>query len=178
MKFKILKIAFFLILVTSIFSCEKSAKPLYDVKLDADFDLNIVSSGSNLVRNYVVIKDISVFYKQNADQRGVDTSRILVAYPSFGLIKSRFGNEDMSFVQDVIVNLITSTGARIEIYRLDFVEFNTGSEIRMLSQTFGGLKKELAKEKIDIEIGFKFRQTPPFNFKGRIEFGYAVFEEE
>ena len=37
---------------------------------------------------------------------------------------------------------------------------------------------ERLKEKIDIEIGFKFRQTPSLNFKGRIEFGYAVFEEE
>jgi hypothetical protein len=84
----------------------------------------------------------------------------------------------MAFIEDVIVNLITSTGRRIEIYRLDFVQFNTGNEIRMLSQTFGGLKAELAKEKIDIEIGYRLRRQPPLNFKGRIEFGYAVFEEE
>lgn len=178
MNLNLFKIVFFLIWITSFFSCEKSAKPIYDVKLDADFDLNTISSGSNLVRNFVIIRDIPVFYKQNADQRGVDTSRILVAYPSFGLIKSRFGVEDMAFVEDVIVNLITPTGRRIEIYRLDFVQFNTGNEIRMLSQTFGGLKAELTKEKIDIEIGFRFRRQPPLNFRGRLEFGYAVFEEE
>ncbi len=178
MNFNIIKIAFYFFLISSFHSCEKSAKPIYDVKLDADFDLNTISSGSNLVRNFVIIRDIPVFYKQNADQRGVDTSRILVAYPSFGLIKSRFGNEDMAFVEDVIVNLITPTGRRIEIYRLDFVQFNTGSEIRMLSGTFPGLKQELTKEKIDIEIGFRFRRQPPLNFRGRLEFGYAVFEEE
>ena len=178
MKFKIFKYTLYLISILTVFSCEKSAKPLYDVKLDADFDLNTISSGSNLVRNFVIIRDIPVFYKQNADQRGVDTSRILVAYPSFGLIKSRFGDEDMAFVEDVIVNLITSTGRRIEIYRLDFVQFNTGSEIRMLSGTFPGLKQELTREMIDIEIGFRFRRQPPLNFRGRLEFGYAVFEEE
>ena len=178
MNFKILRLSFYFILIISAFSCEKSAKPLYDVKLDADFDLTNISAGSNLVRNFVVIRDIPVFYKQNADQRGVDTSRIVVAYPSFGLIKARFGVEDMAFVEDVIVNLITPTNRRIEIYRLDFVPLNTGNEVRMLSGTFPGLKQELAKEKIDIEIGFRFRRQPPVNFRGRIEFGYAVFEEE
>jgi hypothetical protein len=178
MNFKILKLAFHFILVLLLFSCEKSAKPLYDVKLEADFDLTNISAGSNLVRNFVVIRDIPVFYKQNADQRGVDTSNIVIAYPSFGLIKSRFGSEDMSFVQDVIVNIIRPGRLPLEIYRLDFVQLNTGNDIRMLSGTFPGLKQELAKEKIDIEIGFRFRRQPPINFRGRIEFGYAVFEEE
>ncbi len=178
MKLSLFRYSFYLMLIWSYYSCEKTAKPLYDVKLDANFDFSNVTSGSNLIRNFVIIRDIPVFYKQNADQRGVDTSRILVAYPSFGLIKSRFADEDMAFIDDVIVNLITATGRRIEIYRLDFVQFNTGNEIRMLSQTFGGLKAELSKEKIDIEIGYRLRRQPPLNFKGRIEFGYAVFEEE
>lgn len=157
-------------------ACTKDAKPLYEVRLDANFIISSSLPVSNVIRHYAVIRDIPVFYAQYAIQKNVDPSNILVAYPSYGSIKSIFGDSDLSFIEDVIVNIIPKTGPKIEIYRIDFVHYNTGNEIRMLSQTFDGLKDILKEERVDIEIGFRLRQFPPRDVRAKLDFGYVVFD--
>ncbi len=157
-------------------SCSDDAKPLYEVRLDANFVISSSLPVSNVLRHYAVIRDVPVFYLQHANQRGIDTSRILVAYPSYGSIKTIFGDSELNFIEDVIVNIVPKKGPKLEIYRIDFVQYNTGNEIRMLSQTFNGMKNLLSQEFIDIEIGFRLRQFPPRDIQAKLDFGYVVYD--
>ncbi|KXK40216.1 MAG: hypothetical protein J5I52_12495 [Saprospiraceae bacterium] len=156
--------------------CEKESTHLFEVRLDANFEISSSLPVSNVIRHYVVLRDVPVFYAQNLAHYGVDESQIKAAYPSYGSIQTRFGEEDLSFIEDVIVRVLTPDGNKIEIYRLDFVKYNTHGEIRMLSQTFDGLKEVLKTESIDLEIGFRLRRFPPRNISARIDFGYAVYD--
>ncbi len=167
---------FILFLILILSGCSKDAKPLYEVRLDADFYISSSLPVSNVIRHYATIRNVPVFYNQYAAQKNVDTAHIQVAYPSYGSIKALFGDNDLSFIEDVIVSIVPKKGPKLEIYRIDFVHYNTGGEIRMLSQTFDGLKKVLKDEFIDIEIGFRLRQFPPRDVKARLDFGYIVFD--
>lgn len=169
-------IIFSVSVVLFLTSCEKSAKPLYEVRLDANFEIPATLPANPVIRHYFILKDVPVFYTQNAAAKLVDTSKITAAYPSFGSIRSRFGDEDLSCIQDVIVRVIGENGAKIEIYRNDFVEYNVRNEVRMLSQTFDGFKEYLQNETIDIEIGIRLRYFPVRNISAVLDFGYAVFE--
>jgi len=157
-------------------SCTKDAKPLYEVRLDANFIISSSLPVSNVLRHYAVIRDVPVFYTQYANQKGIDTSLIKFVYPSYGSIKTVFGDSDLSFIEDVIVYIVPKSGPKLEIYRIDFVQYNTGNEIRMLSQTFDGLKKLLKNELVDVEVGFRLRQFPPRDIQAKLDFGYVVYD--
>ena len=157
-------------------SCTKDAKPLYEVRLDADFTISSSLPVSNVLRHYAVVRDVPVFFLDHANQKNIDTARIKFAYPSYGSVKTVFGESDLSFIEDVIVNLVPKSGPKLEIYRINFVNYNTGYEIKMLSQTFDGMKKLLKDEFVDVEIGFRLRQFPPRDVRARLDFGYVVFD--
>lgn len=166
----------FILLIGSFASCADDAKPLYEVRLDADFVISSSLPVSNVLRHYAIVRDVPVFFLEYANQKNIDTSLIKVAYPSYGSIKTIFGDSDLSFIEDVIVNIVPKSGPKLEIYRIDFVNYNTGNEIRMLSQTFDGMKKHLQNEFIDLEIGFRLRQFPPRDVRARLDFGYVVYD--
>ncbi len=165
-----------LVIVFLLSSCSKDAKPLYEVRLDADFIISSSLPVSNVLRHYAVVRDVPVFFLDHANQRNIDTSHIKFAYPSYGSVKTVFGDSDLSFIEDVIVNIVPKSGPKLEIYRIDFVNYNTGHEIKMLSQTFDGMLKLLKDEFVDIEIGFRLRQFPPRDVSARLDFGYVIFD--
>ncbi|MBK8516990.1 MAG: hypothetical protein IPL55_12135 [Saprospiraceae bacterium] len=169
-----LKHFIFLVFITLMFySCEKDTVIRYDVSLDAEFD---IPSGLNTIEtHYFIIRNVPTFYKQSADNRGVDTSSILNVLASKGLIASKFQDLDFDFVERISVYAISQKDPTLkrEMYYLDIVPLTTGTQLRMLSSTTE-LKKILSEELIDIEVRLNLRKFTTTLIRARLSFGYAV----
>jgi hypothetical protein len=173
MNISVIKV-FGLVLLSSIFACEKERVPLYEVNMDADFD---IQSGLNTIATHVfIIRNVPTNYKVSADNRGVDTSRITNIQSSRGLMRAKFGNADYDFISRVSVYARSrvDTSQRREMYYLDFVPLETNEELRMLSST-SELKEILKEEYIDLEVRLNFRSFTGPTLPTRMVFGYAVF---
>jgi hypothetical protein len=160
--------------LTILFSCEKESIIRYDVALDAEFDIPV---GLNtLETHYFIIKNVPTFYKQSADNRSLDTSGIANVLASRGLIRAKFQERDFDFVERVSVYAVSrkDPSQKREMYYIDFVPLNTGSQLRMLSSTTE-LKKLMSEELIDLEIRLNFRNFNTSPIRAKLEFGYAVF---
>lgn len=173
MKMSYLKI-FSIILLLSILGCEKERVPLFEVNLDAEFE---IQSGLNTISTHVfIIKDVPTNYKISADNRGVDTSQITNIQSARGLLKAKFGSADYDFVSRVSVYALSKSDPtlRREMFYLDFVPLETNEELRMLSST-SELREILNDEYIDVEVRLNFRSFTGPSLPTRLVFGYVVF---
>lgn len=173
MKMSIVKV-FCFVFLGSIFACEKERIPLYEVNMDADFD---IQSGLNTFATHVfIIRNVPTNYKISADNRGVDTSGITNIQSARGLMRAKFGSADYDFISRVSVYARSrmDTTLRREMYYLDFVPLETNEELRMLSST-SELKEILKEEFIDVEVRLNFRAFTGPTLPTRMVFGYAVF---
>ena len=173
MEMPYIKILSFILLV-SVFACEKERVPLYEVNMDAEFD---IQSGLNTVATHIfVIRNVPTNYKISADNRSVDTSSITNIQSARGLMRAKFGGVDYDFISRVSVYALSRKDItlRREMYYLDFVPLETNEELRMLSST-SELREILKEEFIDIEVRLNFRTFTGPTLPTRLVFGYAVF---
>jgi hypothetical protein len=165
---------FCFILVVGIVGCEKERVPLYEVNLDAEFD---IQSGLNTISTHVfVIRNVPTNYKISADNRGVDTSSITNVQSARGLLRAKFSSADYDFISRVSVYALSKsdTTMRREMFYLDFVPLETNEELRMLSST-SELRGILKEEFIDVEVRLNFRSFTGPTLPTKLVFGYAVF---
>lgn len=155
-------------------SCEKETPVRYTTNLDVEFD---IPSGLNTVEtHYFILKNVPVFYKQNASNYNTDTASIQNVIASKGLIRSTYLDIDFDFVSRISVYAVSRKNPALkrEMFYLDQVPLATGKELRMLSSTTQ-LKDLLKEEFVDIEVRINVRNFVPQPIRARLEFGYAVF---
>ena len=162
------------ILVCGSWSCSKTDTPLYEVNMQAEFDIPV---GLNTIEtHYFKIRKVPTFYSQSAGLKGLDTSQIKNVLASKGLMQGVFQAEDYDFISRISIYAVSSIDPNLkrEMYYLDQVPLTTDQEIRMLSSSTE-LKKILSEEFIDLEVRMNFRNFPGPNLRTKIVFGYAVF---
>jgi len=154
-------------------SCEKELTYLYEVKLDTEFT---IPSGLNTLETYYfTIHDVPTLFKFNADLHKVDTASITDVKAAYGLLRPSFNDTDLSFVEQVVVNVYTiDITNKKEMYYLEFVPLSTKKELKLLSSTTQ-LVKMMKSEVVKIEVGIKLRQYNVGNLKTKLELGYVVF---
>jgi hypothetical protein len=155
-------------------SCEKETPVRYTSELDVEFD---IPSGLNTVEtHYFILKNVPVYYNQNARIYNTDTASIQNVISSRGLIRAKFVDVDFDFVSRISVYAVSRKNPSLkrEMFYLDQVPLTTGKELRMLSSSTQ-LKDLFREEYIDLEIRINVRNFVPQPIRARLEFGYAVF---
>ncbi len=154
-------------------SCDKETPVLYEVGLEAEFDISV---GLNTIEtHYFIIRNVPTFYNQFASQKGIDTSSIKSIVASRGLLTGKFQSIDYDFISRISIYAVSriDPNNKREMYYLDQVPITTDTELRMLSSSTQ-LKEILRDEFIDIEVRLNFRTFPTSNLRTKIVFGYAV----
>lgn len=160
--------------VAVFLSCEKETPVRFVADLYTEFN---IPSGLNTVEtHYFLLRDIPVFYSQNAFIHNVDTASIQNVIASRGLLRDKFLDLNLDFISRISVYAISRKNPTLkrEMFYLDQVPLSVGKELRMLSSTTQ-LKEILKEETIDIEIRMNVRQFVPGPLRARLEFGYAAF---
>jgi hypothetical protein len=155
-------------------SCDKQTTALYEVTMDATFDLP--NNFNTIETYYFPIKNVPTFYSQSAALHSLDTSNVSAVLASRGLITGNFQDVDFDFISRVSIYAVSQKDPNLkrEMYYLDLVPLTTDTQLKMLSSSTQ-LKEILSEELIDLEVRLNFRSFSVSNVKARIEFGYAVF---
>lgn len=167
---------FLLVLMTIALSCDKNelATARYQVPLLVDF--TIPGGLNTLETHFFILRNIATNYTNQASLFGVDTSTIKRVEGNKGLIRSRFNDVNLDFIERISIMLVSKKNPNIkrELYYLDFAPLNTRTELRMLTSN-SAIKELLQEEFIDIEVRLLFRYVPPYDIRTDIDFGYVVF---
>lgn len=155
-------------------SCEKPQDIKYEVPIEVDF---VIGGGLNTIEtHYFTIRNIRTLFEDAASTNNVDPQTIknIIAYRA--IMTTRFNDESLDFIQDIAVYAVSKKDPNVkrEMYYLEFVPFETNTELNLLSSTTS-LKEILQEETIDIEVRINIRRFFSRDIGARINFSYAVF---
>jgi hypothetical protein len=169
-----LRLFFLSVLFISSFSCTKDKPILFVGNFDADLE---IPAGLNTVEtHYFILRNIPVYFLQNALLSGVDTSKISNISAGRGSINHILGSQDLDFISTVSIYVVSRKNPTVkrEMFYLDFVPFATRREIRLLSSTTE-LKDVLKEDVVDLEVRLLFRSFVPNTLRVKLNLGYTVF---
>ena len=168
------KIIIYTIMVFSFFSCTKQTPVLYEVNLEREFD--IPAGLNNIETHYLYLRNVPTFFRQFASANGVDSASVSSVRAARGLLESQFQSTNFDFIDRISISVVSrkDPDLRREMYYLDEVPFNTGSEMRMLSSTTE-LRNVIEEEFVDIEIRLNLRASMGTSIRTKLIFSYAVF---
>ncbi len=155
-------------------SCTKDKPILFVGNFDADLE---IPAGLNTVEtHYFILRNIPVYFIQNALLAGIDTSKISNISAGRGSINHILGTQDLDFINTVSIYAVSKNDPTVkrEMFYLDFVPFATRREIRLLSSTTE-LKDILKEDVIDLEVRLLFRSFVPNTLRVKLNLGYTVF---
>lgn len=170
-----IKIWLFLSVLSLSISCDKERRVSFLGEFDASFD---IPSGLNTIEtHFFVLRNVPTFYSTKAALAGVDTSNVANINSGKGLMKNIFSSQHLDFIEEISVLAISRKNPEIrrEMYYLEFVPFNTNTEMRFLSSTTE-LKEVLSEDFIDLEVRINLRSFVPGNIRTTLNLSYVVYE--
>ena len=167
----------FVVLTTGNWSCGSGTEPAFFVDLDREFDIPV---GLNTIETHIFqLRNVPNFLESGLIGAGVSREEITSIGPADARIVSAFGAIDWSFVSWVEIYAISrqDQSLRQRIFYIDSPDFNNRNEV-LLFNTFADMKEIFEEDTFDLEVRLRFRTFVPTNIPARIEFNYAVFNQE
>ena len=160
----------------TIQSCSKNAEPRFYVDVERDFDVN--SSLGGIVTHFFELKNVPTRLDQSLDLFGLDKEDITSISPSDATLTTASGLMDWSLVNSVEIYAISRLDPknRMQIFFVRGRDTNSTDQLKLFN-TFADLSNIMIEEKIDIEIRLTTLVSVPGNFRARLLFNYAVFDE-
>lgn len=162
---------------TLFVSCSENAEPRFYVDVERDFDVNATSLGA-IVTHFFELKNVPTNLDQNLSLNGMAKENISTINPADALITTSSGLMDWSLVNSVEIYAISRLDPtkRKQIFFVRERDFNNSNELRLFN-TFAELSEIMVEETIDLEVRFTTIVAVPGNFRAKLLFNYAVFDE-
>ena len=167
---------FFAIGLVNFYGCRSEVEPLFEMNMDADFDIPAGLSG--ILTHTFIIEDVInplIAYTQNT---GIDTSQIRSIQAGRGEITAIFNSTNYDFVDRVSVWVVDPNNVerRKEIYYLDFNNNqNNDNSLRLLSAS-SNVKDILTDNTFNMEVKLTFRRISPQLIENRLIFSLLALE--
>ena len=172
----LLSLLFLIGITLSVQSCSKNAEPRFYVDVERDFDVN--NSLGAIVTHFFELKNIPTKLQQNLDLYGMPKGDITGISPADAILTTSTGLMDWSLVSSVEIYAISriDSDIRRQIFYVRERDIGNNDEVRLFN-TFADLSEIMAEESIDLEIRLTTIVAVPGNFKAKLLFNYAVFDE-
>lgn len=160
----------------NIQSCSENAEPRFYVDIERDFDVN--NSLGAIVTHFFELKNIPTNIDQNLALNGLSKDKITGISPADALLTTSTGTMDWSLVSKVEIYAISRVDSDIskQIFFVKERDIGNNDELRLFN-TFADLSEIMVAESIDLEIRLTTIVAVPGNFKAKLLFNYAVFDE-
>ena len=158
-------------------SCSENAVPRFYVDVERDFDVNAAYLGA-IVTHFFELKNVPTNLDQNLALNGMSKESITAINPADAVITTSAGLMDWSLVNSVEIYAISRLDPtnRRQIFFVRQRDFNNSNELRLFN-TFADLSEIMVEETIDLEVRFTTIVAVPGNFRAKLLFNYAVFDE-
>lgn len=173
---KILAFAILGCICFSIQSCSKNAEPRFYVEVERDFDVN--SSLGAVVTHFFELKNVPTNLNQNLDLFNLAKDNIQGISPSDATLTTASGVMDWSLVNSVEIYAVSRLDPtnRMQIYYIRGRDPGSTNALKLFN-TFADLSNIMLEETIDLEVRLTTIVSVPGNFRARLLFNYAVFDE-
>jgi hypothetical protein len=156
--------------------CRKESRDFIDVRLDRVFD--IPAGLNNLETHFFVFGGINSFFAENMAARNLSVEDVVSITASRGTftIPDGFGDLDIFRRISIFAKSRTNPTLEREMFYLDFVPFNVGLELRLLT-SISELQEILSEESFDLELRLEFKNFTALPTRIRFDYGYRIFYE-
>ena len=163
-------------IMLNVQSCSKNSEPRFYVDIERDFDVN--SSLGAIVTHFFELKNIPTKLDQNLSFYGLSKDGVTAISPADAVLTTASGLMDWSLVSKVEIYAISrlDSDIRRRMFYVNQRDIGNNNELRLFN-TFADLSEIMAEESIDIEVRLTTIVAVPGNFKARLLFNYAVFDE-
>lgn len=157
-------------------SCSKNAEPRFYVDVERDFDVN--NTLGAIVTHYFQLKNVPTKLEQNLDFYGLSKDEITGISPADAVLTTTAGLMDWSLVREVEIYAVSRVDSDIkrQIFYVRERDVGNNDEVKLFN-TFADLSGIMVEESIDLEIRITTIVAVPGNFKAKLLFNYAVFDE-
>jgi len=163
-------------LLTMSQSCSNNAEPLFFVDVERDFNVDMTLN--SVETHYFQLKNISTNIQQSLDLYGLPMEQINAINPADAVLTTAAGLMDWSLVNFVEIYAISRIDPtkRKQIFYIRSRDPGNKNDLKLFN-TFAELSEIMVEETIDLEIRIRTITAVPGNFRARLLFNYAVFDE-
>jgi len=174
-KYIIAGIALFGMLIM-VQSCSNNADPLFYVDVERDF--NVEQTLNTVETHYFELKNVPTNLNQNLDVYGLPSEKISTISPADAVLTTASGLMDWSFVSWVEIYAVSRVDPtrKTQMFYIRSRDPGSNNELKLFN-TFAELSDIMKEETIDLEIRLRTVASVPGNFRARLLFNYAVFDE-
>lgn len=168
-----------LLLITlslTISSCGKNVEPRFYVDIERDFD--VTATLNSFETHFFQLKNVPTKIDQNLDLYGMGKDGITEISPADAVLTTSAGLMDWSLVNWVEIYAVSRTDPNLkrQIFFVRERDPGNNDEVRLFN-TFADLSDIMVDETIDLEVRLRTIVGIPGNFKAKLLFNYAVFDE-
>lgn len=168
---------FFSLLLVLNLSCRKGDDTLYLATKDnliAEFTIPV--GLNNLETHYFKIKNVDLFLKETLAANNLLGDNYKISGSKARLV-NRLGQIDLSSMAEVTVDAVSINDAsqRRELFYQTDIPFAFRNELKLFT-SLTEISDLLVDDKINLEVGIRFRSFSSIPVDLDLEFGYVVFE--
>ena len=160
-------------MVVSFLSCNKLPDPQFTFSTSVNFD--IPPSLNTVETHYFTLPNTPTFIDLSLAQEGFtkdDVTSIISQNARFTEVDQ---NIDLDFINSIVVNVYTEE-KNVELFYLENIQFGNKDDIFLLA-SISELVEMLNQDFVNFEVGLRFRQIPPPNFRADVELDFSVYAE-
>lgn len=157
-------------------SCSKNAEPRFLVDIERDFDVE--TTLNPVITHFFELKNIETRLDQSLDLFNLPKDEIAGISPSDAILTTASGLMDWSLVNSVEIWAISRVNPtnKHQIFFIRGRDPGNSNELKLFN-TFADLSEIMLEETIDLEIRLTTITSITGNFRARLLFNYAVFDE-
>jgi len=162
--------------VLSFQSCIQNGEPAFLVDVQRDFD--VTSNLTPVVTHFFELKNVPTNLEQNLSVFGLPEENIEGISPADAVLTTASGFMDWSLVNNVEIYAVSrlDPNVRVQMFFIRGRNANNDNELRLFN-TLGDLTNIMQEGSIDLEVRITTIASVPGNFRARLLFNYAVFDE-
>lgn len=168
----------FLIFITlcGTWNCSREDIIAADGSLIVNFEIK--PGLSPLETHYFIVENIPSIYAQSLTQKGLTKENIKQVNATSGLLASRLGGGNLSFISNVSVRIFQKSDSknRLEVLYNEQIPVTSNSSIQLIP-ALSDIRSIVENELVDIEIRLQFRAFPPTNMAMTVNFDYLAISK-
>ena len=154
--------------------CNKLPDPQFTFSTSVNFD--IPPSLNTVETHYFTLPNTPTFIDLSLAQEGFTTDDITSIISQNAKFTEVDENINLDFINSIVVNAYT-LDENVELFYLENIQFGNKEEIFLLA-SISELVEILNEDFVNFEVGIRFRQIPPSNFRADVELDFSVYAEQ
>jgi len=163
-----------LLLTLTLVGCNKIPDPQFSFPMEVAFD---IPAGLNTVEtHYFLLPNTPTFLGLSLSGNGFTDDDVTSMKSQNARFFEFSGSADLDFINSIVINAYTDDD-NIELFYHENIQFGSKDDVQLLA-SIPELRDFLSQEFVNLEVGIRFRNFPPANFRAKVDMIFSVYAEQ